>query len=544
MNKHKLKQFSMILLLILLLSIIGISVGHADDGENEDPETTEIVVKLDLASTATIDDINNDFGTTTIEQLLASAGIYRLHVAANSQASNVAEQMRADIRIIYAEPNFVSEAPEGDGRSIKAWGGEDPVPFGEQYALDLLGLSVAHTFNRGTGVTVAVLDTGVQLEHPDLSDSLTDARYDFIDDDATPTETQNNQDDDGDGLTDEAYGHGTHVAGIVHLVAPDAQIMPLRVLDDEGRGNMFVIVEAILYAAEHGADIINLSLGTAHKSEFVEDILKQVAQQYDIVIIAAAGNLNNRVEQFPASESRVLAVTSTGQTDQKSDFANFGEWVDITAPGESIYSTYPSNGYAWWSGTSMAVPFVTGEAALIRAAVPDMSSEEIAHHIANTAYAIDSLNPDYVDELGNGRADIAASLQALCNADGTCQVPDGGDGPTVEIYGIITSRPASSNMGTWVVGNSSYVADANTEIEQEHGTLAIGDCVEVKYRIFTRPFEAAKIETKDQADCQQIVTPTATPTELPTPVGTSPSATLTPQPVGNQARLYFPLLLH
>ena len=182
------------------------------------------------------------------------------------------------------------------------------------------------------------------------------------------------QDNDGDGHIDEAFGHGTHVSGIVHLTAPDAAIMPLRVLEADGHGNIFVIAEAIQFAVDNGADIISLSLGSAQESELMDDILKDVIEDHDVVVVAAAGNLGSNAEQFPASEDEVLAVTSIDARSKKSDFANYGEWIDVAAPGEAILSAFPVSDHATWSGTSMAVPFVSGHAALIRSALPAMQA--------------------------------------------------------------------------------------------------------------------------------------------------------------------------
>ena len=197
-------------------------------------------------------------------------------------------------------------------------------------------------------------------------------------------------------------GHGTHVAGIVKLVAPQASIMPLRVLDREGYGTTFHVAEAIAYADANGADVINLSLGTPSWSMLLREKVDE-AISHGVVVVAAAGNYNSLQPQYPASnvlpaaldKDGLLAVTSVSAAQKKSDFANYGTWVDIVAPGEEILSTYPVSKYAYWSGTSMATPFVSGEAALI-------------HSVAN------SLDPGGVEEQDTPRRQLRGSEKQIC----------------------------------------------------------------------------------------------------------------------------------
>ncbi len=490
--------------LIGLLLFVGVPIGHADDGEDDDPETTEVVVKLNPAGGPSIDAINAAYGTSTIEVLVGSAGIYRLRVPAATTADSIANGMQGDARLLYAEPNYSSEAPEGNPRHIGSWGGPDDGGAAEQYAFDMLGLSDAHQLRRGQGVVVAVLDTGVQLDHPDLAGTWTAARYDFIDDDDNPTDLADGQDNDGDGHFDEAFGHGTHVSGIVHLTAPEAKIMPLRVLEADGHGNIFVIAEAIQFAVDNGANIISLSLGSAQESELMEDILKDVIEDHDVVVVAAAGNLDSNEKQFPASEEEVLAVTSIDERSRKSDFANYGEWIDVAAPGEAILSAFPLSAHATWSGTSMAVPFVSGHAALIRSALPTMQSTEVMAYIRASAQSLDSLNPSFEDELGTGRVNIGGSIRALCNEDGTCSAPNLSGAIVLESRAVVDSRPTDGLVGTWIIGDHAFVADTNTGFRQEDGALAVGTCADIEY-LNTSPYTALEIRSRERDKCPSIL---------------------------------------
>lgn len=377
-----------------------------------DPALTQVVVKLNPLSGATITDINNSYRTTTLETVLSSAGIYLLRVPAGVSAPTLAGRMAGDLRLLYAEPNFVGQAPEGIGRHTWVWGGANATPVNTQYAVRMLGLSAAHRINRGAGAIVAVIDRGVQLDHPALANRWTATRYDFMDDDADPSDVANGIDEDGDGIVDDAFGHGTHVAGLVALVAPDAQIMPLRALDTEARGDIFRLAEAIVYATDSGADVINLSLGTARKSALLDDVTRRATQQ-DVVVVAAAGNLGTTARQYPAGSQCVLAVSALKSNRTKANFANYGSWIDLAAPGVSVYSTMSPNGYAWWSGTSMATPLVAGQAALIHSFRPLLNPREIVEHIAATGLSLEEIDPRFGDKLGFGLPAVGGSLQKL-----------------------------------------------------------------------------------------------------------------------------------
>ena len=351
----------------------------------------QIVVKIDVANNVTIDEINADYETSTIEAVLESAGIYLLATELQPQAA--VATLGKDARVLYAELNYIIETPEanpmgswafsGDDLMVAteanpmgswAFGGEESTHLASQYALDMINAGA--TSATGSGVTVAVLDTGVEAAHPMLAGAVVGG-YDFIDDDSNSAEIFNGLDDDGDGMIDEAAGHGTHVAGIVRLVAPDATIMPVRVLDSDGRGSVFLLAEAIAFAADNGADVINMSLGITFRSRLLEDVVASTLES-GVLIIAAAGNSGTDTMQYPAAFDGVVSVTAVNEASEQLDFANYGWWVDIAAPGQSIYSAFPGGNFAWWSGTSMASPFVAGVVALMVEAAPDADNNTLA----------------------------------------------------------------------------------------------------------------------------------------------------------------------
>lgn len=259
---------------------------------------------------------------------------------------------------------------------------------------------------------VAVLDTGIDFGHPLLAGHLLPG-FDFVDADADPSE--------GGDTSHPGFGHGTHVAGLVAMVAPAARIMPLRVLDPDGMGNAWVLSEALLYAADpdhnpatdDGAQVVNLSLGSLDRTDILRSAARLAACDipplpgpevdfsdpgYDgdkqrcalrsgMVIVVAAGNDGSRkLREYPAAESVYgkLAVTAGTVTRTLAPFANSGKWIDLSAPGAQITSTFPGGGYATWSGTSMAAPLVAGTAALVRSALPQLDARAVARRITDT----------------------------------------------------------------------------------------------------------------------------------------------------------------
>jgi subtilisin family serine protease len=256
-------------------------------------------------------------------------------------------------------------------------------------------------------VIVAVLDTGVDLTHPALAANLVPG-YNVLQPNQAPADTPSSIDSDNDGQVNDALGHGTGVAGIIAAVAPQSRIMPIKVLDSEGMGTAFDVVEGIRYAVKHGAQVINLSLGMDSYSSAVAQALAY-ATSHNVVVVAA-GNTGTQVPLYPSGDPNVLAVAATDASDSLAPFSAYGPFINVTAPGVDIYSSYYNDGYALWNGTSMAAPFVSGEAALLRAAHPDDGAGDIAARVEGSAVPIDALNPTYAGELGAGRIDLLAAV--------------------------------------------------------------------------------------------------------------------------------------
>jgi subtilisin family serine protease len=360
-----------------------------------------------------------------VEPFPGGMGIYLLGLPAGSgvvETVRTVGQMESDPSLLYAEPNFFAqppeEPPEGGARH-RAFGVSDAAPTSEEYAARALGLGSAHEISQGEDTTVAVVDTGAQLDHPALEANFKGVkRYDFVDNDKNPSERPVGKDADCDGEKDEMVGHGTHVAGIVDITAPRAKVMPIRVLDTEGYGNVFTIAKAVYFAARNEADVINLSLGSPSKSRLLREVIEGATAK-GALVAAAAGNSNSSVAHYPAakdglvaSADGLVAVSSVSEYESKSDFANYGSWVDVAAPGEGIRSAFPVSVYANWSGTSMATPFVSGQAALIHAVYGSLDPAGVEGKIRSSARSLVATDPVYAAMLGAGHADVACSLAA------------------------------------------------------------------------------------------------------------------------------------
>lgn len=414
--EHRLFRFSILIIIItMLLNMCAPSTtARAEDSNGYLPD--EVVLKL--VRSVDLEDVAADYGLDAMPlDQFGSRSIFRMRIVDGASPPDKAHELAADSRVIYAEPNFIGRAPGGLQRV--SWPkGDEGTGYKEQWAAGMLRLPEAHTVTRGAGTVVAVLDTGVDLAHPALTGRLVSG-YDFVDLDSNPSEV---------GSPDEnpAYGHGTHVAGLVALVAPEAKIMPVRVLDSDGVGNIWVLAEALAYAINpdgdpntaDGADVINLSLGTTDRTDLLGEIVAAVTceedddqdeddddgclvvpGQHGAVVVAAAGNDGSSTPEFPAAEGVIgsLAVAASTPADTLALFSNYGSWVHVAAPGEDILSSVPGGEYAVWSGTSMATPLAAGEAALVRAANPDFTAASIVGQMISKSEGIDGTVSKRID---------------------------------------------------------------------------------------------------------------------------------------------------
>ena len=276
----------------------------------------------------------------------------------------------------------------------------------EQWGLFRLDVDKVRAIGTGKGIIVAVVDTGVQGDHPEFGNRVLPG-VDIV----SPG---------GDGRIDP-NGHGTHVAGIIAAglngsgiegLAPDVQILPVRVLGSDGVGDDANVALGILWAVRHGAQVINLSLGGDELDPLLEDAVMQ-AHQAGVIVVAAAGNSGiGSPIMFPAAHESVIAVASTGPDDRVSLFSSRGGYVDVAAPGAMILSTFPG-GYRYESGTSMAAPFVSAAAALLLGS--GLPATVVESRLRSSAFDIGLVGRD--NESGVGMVDVVAAASGASPRD-------------------------------------------------------------------------------------------------------------------------------
>ncbi len=337
---------------------------------------------------------------------------------------------------------------------------DDPY-YSELWALPRVEAPAAWDQHIGGGeVVIAVVDTGVELDHEDLEEAL------WVNED----ELQGSPgvDDDGNGWVDDVHGydtrdgdgdpnpepgdqsHGTHVAGTaacatdnttgVSSIVWDARLMALRA----GHGSLISDgVEGIYYAAVNGAEVINCSWGGDSYSHYEQEVIA-LAGELGALVVASAGNAGNDREHYPGAYEGVLCVAATNPDDVKLGSSQYGSWVDLAAPGSLIYSTMIGGSYGTKSGTSMATPHVTSLCGLVRSRHPAYGPAQAREHVVFTCDNIDDVNPGYEEQLGRGRINalqaMTASPEALVLDDWTFEDADqnGVADPGEEVEIVIT----------------------------------------------------------------------------------------------------------
>jgi subtilisin family serine protease len=322
-----------------------------------------------------------------------------------------------------------------DQTPVPYWGSTVWDGYANQPASQIISLQQAQNgFNVSGAGIVAMIDTGADTQHPALVPVLVPG-YNFITNTPSGDETGGlNQSSvallDGsgpvylngtsiavlnqssvallDGFGNADFGHGTMTAGIVHLVAPTAQIMPLVAFSSNGTGYLSNVIQATYYAAQNGASVISMSFSFNSPSAEMTNAINYANQQ-GIICVASAGNNGNSVVVYPAGIAGVMGIASTSDLDTRSSFSNYGSDVWVAAPGEDIISTYPYGTYAAESGTSFSAPFVSGTAALLVQVSPTVNQQTAAAAIANAVQLQDN-------GMGNGELNVFQAVQAWVDA--------------------------------------------------------------------------------------------------------------------------------
>ena len=399
----------------------------------------KLLVGLASVGISSVDAIFNRVGATQIEKIFEHkqppvkktlpdlSRIYYLKISLDADVQSIAWELSQNPNVEYAEPRYIYEMYDVP---------DDPL-YSDQWYLPIINASDAWDISQGdTNVVIGVIDTGVDWTHPDLAENM------WTNDGETGLDAQGNNkrtngiDDDNNGYIDDwngwdfcgddghtpdndpmdTYGHGTHCSGIASAVTNNeigvaglgrtCQIMAIKVIY---YSTLLYGPEGIVYAADNGCDIVNLSWGGDPPSSFLNDAI-QYAHQSGIFVIAAAGNDDTPEKKYPASYANVFSVAATDENDNKASFSSYGSSIDISAPGNHIMSTAINDSYEYMSGTSMAAPLVAGLAGLIKSQNPNWTNVQIANQILMSADNIDELNPQYIGMLGSGRINALNAL--------------------------------------------------------------------------------------------------------------------------------------
>jgi thermitase len=338
-------------------------------------------------------------------------GLLFLYRSKSMEAPTVLNYFKGKSYVDFAELHYL--LMQNDVRGANALNLPNDQLYQEEYQWNLPAIGTEQGWEISKGdedSTIAVIDTGVDLDHPDLVNRLVEG-YNIIGDNSNP---------------DDDNGHGTHVAGIIASETNNRQgiagltwfnkIMPVKAMSAEGYGTTFDIAKGIIWAVDNGADVINLSLGNYKESNVLKRAIRY-AYKNNVVMIAAAGNDSTRQPSYPAAYPEVLSVSAVSYDGSLAEFSNYGSYINISAPGVYIPSTYFNEQYASLSGTSMAAPHVAGLAGLIKSTNPELTNNEVMSIIQSTAKDLGARGKDI--EFGSGLIDINKALIAADKAHST-----------------------------------------------------------------------------------------------------------------------------
>ncbi len=339
-----------------------------------------------------------DAADSGVINTLEAYGLTVAEVPEGETVNSFIDTLEAQPNVEYAEPNYVYKV---------AATVSDPG-FSMQWYLNKINIPTAWDMTMGLpDIKVAVLDTGIDLTHPEFAGQIF-AQEDMVYFDG------NAQDDS---IGEKCYGHGTHVAGIIGAkpnngqgisgVAPGVSLIAVDVFDGDGAWTVDVI-EGMQYAVANGADVINMSLGGPGISTSFEDAITDAVNK-GVVCVVAAGNDNTSIYYSPSDCTDAISVIATDQNDNRASFSNYGPLKDISAPGVDILSTYPINKYAYGDGTSMAAPVVSGVVGLMLSANPSLTVNEVKNILYNTAVDLGTAGKD--DIFGNGRVNAYEAVR-------------------------------------------------------------------------------------------------------------------------------------
>ena len=347
-------------------------------------------------------------------------------------ADRVAAALERSGQFTFVEKDFIAK--------VSATTPTDPS-FGSQWHLSTIQAPSAWDFSKGaSSITIGMIDSGVETSHPDLAGKLVPG-WNFI---------------TGNSTIVDNTGHGTATAGTAAAATNNGigvagvgwanSIMPLVVVDSTDTASYSNMANAITYAADHGARVVNMSLAGSSGSSTLQSAITY-AWNKGTIVVASAGNYSTSNLYYPAACDYAVAVSATDSTDALASFSNYGSWIDLAAPGVSVLTTSTGGSYAYWSGTSFSAPIVAGVAGLVLGAKPSLSAASLVSLLEQNADDLGSTGFD--NSYGYGRVN---AYRAVVAAQGTISVP----APTVSI-----SSPAN---GSTVSGTIAVQGTAVTSL--------------------------------------------------------------------------------
>ena len=433
---------------VFILSLV-LGVSRAQSANQE-----YIVVLKDGQS---IGALNKEHDTKTVRQI-PNTSIYLIQADGGDNDDRLLKKLKRDkavdtveknSRIKLRSKNEVSFNPALvqqmasllDGRTLTTFYGSTVLKsYADQPALAVAHVNEARSLSTGAGARVAYIDTGVDFYHPALRpwldpgadlvfnrtaselDGLSQQMASLLDQQMTSLLDKRfffalNQQmaslldgDDGSDAFPSALGHGTLVAGIIHLIAPEARIAPIKAFDAYGNTDLFTIVAAVYRAKDLGVDVLNMSFSISDDSEALQKAIAD-AHAAGISTVASVGNDSRDARDlYPAAYGQVIGVAATDFNDRLASFSNYGKAVSIAAPGAWVVSTVPGGRYAAAWGTSFSAPFVSGTIALLASQGPRGNSDSSL--VVTTADGIDQLNPGLERKLGKGRVNVRQALKS------------------------------------------------------------------------------------------------------------------------------------
>lgn len=371
------------------------------------------VLPFEILTIEPVKKITNEKGKGVVATSSILDGVYKVTIPSGGNVLEKCAELLETGIVQYAEPIFKEEllfTPSDPDASPTS---------GNQPYLETIKAYDAWNITKGSSsLLIGIIDTGADLDNADLQNNLYQ----------NPAELLNGIDDDGNGYIDDRNGYdfanadaipesdgSAHGNAVSSLAAADTdngigmagvgfntRFSPLKVFKSSNNSSSGVY-DAIVYAADNGYDIVNLSLGSSSSySQFSQDVINYAVLEKNVVVVAAAGNSNKEEYFYPASYDNVLSVAATNLDDSKSSFSTYNDKVDISAPGTSIYSAF-NEVYGSDNGTSYASPMVAGVAALIKSRFPELSAKQIMERVRRTADNHDAMNTAYIGKLGSGR---------------------------------------------------------------------------------------------------------------------------------------------